>query len=64
MKCPNCGHALKWMACVGADESVSGYTEDLWTCEHCDKDWETQAKDVWFFGWRKKYLGIKRKFWG
>lgn len=64
MKCPNCGHTLKWMCAVGSDESSSGRTEELWSCEKCGCDWETQAKDIWFFGWRKRYINIKRKFWG
>lgn len=64
MKCPECGAELRWLCAVGSDESNSGRTEELWTCRNCSRDWETQSKDYWFFGWRKKYLNIKRKFWG
>lgn len=64
MKCPECGAELKWMCTIGSDESSSGRIEELWACENCLCDWETQAKDYWLFGWRKKYLNIKRKFWG
>ena len=64
MKCPECGAKLKWMVTVGADESNTGLTEELYTCEECGCDWQISSKDVWFFGWRKKYLSIKRKYWG
>ena len=63
MKCRECGTKLKCMVSLGADETSSGYTEELWHCEHCGNDYETQAKDYWFFGWRKKYIDIKHKFW-
>lgn len=62
MKCPECGAKLKWRVTVGADETVSGLTESLYSCEECGYDWQVSFKNYWFFGWRKK-INIKRKFW-
>ena len=60
LHCPDCGHSLRWMCAVGADESVSGYAETLYHCtnDECMSDFEvTRFSDG-------KFIQMVRHFWG
>ena len=60
LHCPDCGHTLRWMCAVGADESVSGYAETLYHCtnDECMSDFEvTRFSDG-------KFIKMTRHFWG
>lgn len=58
LNCPNCGSETKVMVVTGADESVSGLTERLHHCEHCDSDWESTTDDA------TGAVKVKRYFFG
>lgn len=60
LHCPDCGHSLRWMVAVGADESVSGYAETLYHCtnDECMSDFEvTRFSDG-------RFIKMTRHFWG
>ena len=58
--CPECGAAIEIRCAVGADESVTGYTELLGSCrnDYCALDWEIKTDN------EDNLISIQRKFWG
>ena len=56
--CPDCGHSLRCMCTVGADESHSYFTESLYHCENCLCDYSI-ARDT-----KGNFIKMTRHFWG
>ena len=56
--CPDCGHSLRCMCTVGADESHSQFTESLYHCENCLCDYNI-ARDS-----KGNFVKMTRHFWG
>ena len=58
MYCPDCGHSLRCMCTIGADESHSQFTESLYHCENCLCDYNI-ARDS-----KGNFVKMTRHFWG
>ena len=60
MYCPDCGHSLRCMCIVGADESASGFSESLYHCENndCANDFNI-VRDA-----DGRFVKMTRHFWG
>lgn len=60
MYCPDCGHSLRCMCTVGADESTSGFSESLYHCENddCANDFNI-VRDA-----DGRFVKMTRHFWG
>ena len=60
MYCPDCGHSLRAMCTVGADESASGFSETLYHCENnsCMLDFNV-IRDS-----EGRFVKMTRHFWG
>lgn len=43
--CPECGNTIQCECVIGADESCSGLTERLYSCDKCGSAWSTQESD-------------------
>ena len=43
--CPECSSEIKCECVIGADESVSGNTERLYSCDHCGSAWITTEEN-------------------
>lgn len=43
--CPECGFSIMCECVIGADESLSGLTERLYSCRECGSAWSTQEND-------------------
>ena len=60
LPCPDCGHTLRSMVTVGADESDSGFSESLYHCENddCGSDFNL-CRDA-----NGKFIKMERYFFG
>jgi hypothetical protein len=58
MCCPDCGHSLRCMCTVGADESHSHFSESLYHCENCLCDYNI-VRDA-----DGRFVKMTRHFWG
>lgn len=60
MYCPDCGHSLRAMCTVGADENASGFSETLYHCENdkCMLDFNV-VRDA-----DGRFIKMTRHFWG
>lgn len=43
--CPECGFPIMCQCVIGADESLSGLIERLYSCRKCGSAWSTQEND-------------------
>ena len=60
LTCPECGHSLHCMCTVGANESISGFSESLYHCKNddCANDFNV-IRDA-----DGRFVKMTRHFWG